>query len=218
MATFFWIGTDSSSPVGEWGGAANWSLTEGGSAGSSTPSSSDTVIVPASATQNITYLESTASCAIYIQLGSYGILLPAMDSAVLTCDLAIFKNAGSALNGNSYITGACVFMGSTSNYGITTGDCMFLGSSCSNTSSGWLDGNCLFANGSQNQGYITGNGYFAGGADNSGSITGTATFNGYDASGSTNTGSVTGLILNLPENLSNSNPNVRPLDILGAGI
>lgn len=215
MAVYFWIGTESTTPAGEWDAASNWSTTEGGSAGSSSPSSGDIAIVPASATYNITYIGLTAQVDMYIQLGSYGILPESNDGGILTCNLAVFKNNGSVLSGNVYINGTCVFMGGAVNYGMIDGASMFIGST--NGGGGFIGGDCLLT-ASQNSGQIVGNCQFVNSSDNTGTVVGTATFNGYDASGSTNTGIVGGLELKLPENYISPGYTVRPLDVLGAGI
>ena len=91
--------------------------------------------------------------------------------------------------------------GSGNIYGYITGDCLFPNFS-DNQSSGVIYGNCLFTN------YST----------NGGTVNGTATFNGKDSYGAYNSGTVNGLELKLPESYSQPAYTVRPLDILGAGI
>ena len=218
MAVYFWIATEfTSSPIGVWDSSSNWSFTEGGSSAGSYPDGTDDVaIVPDSASQYILLMGSFSSqLGMYIQLGSTGFYFD--DPGSISANLFVFAGSGSVGNGNVHINGPCVFTGSASNYTDISGDCMFSGLGAANYY-GYIYGDCLFPNSSQNQGYIYGNCLFTNGSTNSGTVHGTATFNGYDSSGATNTGNVNGIALPLPENSVAPGYTIRPLDVLGAGI
>jgi hypothetical protein len=83
---------------------------------------------------------------------------------------------GSSYNGGS-ITGDCTFNGTSYNrYGTITGDCTFNDSSYS--SGGTITGDCTFNADSSNSGSITGNCTFNADSSNSGDIYGNCVFNG----------------------------------------